>query len=85
MQGARAHRRAAANTSERLPRRQQITIGLRRDRKEWMEMRGEGSNLANGEQQQICLAAAYAGKRARAVEKTICMKSTKILERHGFE
>ena len=46
-------------------------------------MRGEG-NLANGEQQQICLAGAYAGVRARAVEKTICMKSTNILERHGF-
>ena len=48
-------------------------------------MRGEGNNLANGEQQQICLAAANAGKRARAVERTICMKSTKILERYGFE
>ena len=47
-------------------------------------MRGEG-NLANGEQQQICLAGANAGVRARAVEKTICMKSTKILERNGFE
>lgn len=47
-------------------------------------MRGEG-NLANGEQQQICLAGANAGIRARAVEKTICMKSTKILERNGFE
>lgn len=46
-------------------------------------MTGEG-NLANGEQPQICLAAANAGERARAVEKTICMKSTKILERHGF-
>lgn len=45
-------------------------------------MRGE--SLANGEQQQICLAAANAGKRARAVEKTICMKSTNILEGHGF-
>lgn len=46
-------------------------------------MRGEGNNLANGEQQQICLAAAYAGKRARAVERTICMKSMKILEGTG--
>ncbi len=55
-----------------------------RDRKEWMKMRVEG-NLANGEQPQICLTAAYAGKRVRAVEKTICMKSTKILERHEFE
>lgn len=42
-------------------------------------MMGEDS-LANSEQQQICLAAANAGKRARAVNKTICMKTTIILE-----
>lgn len=46
-------------------------------------MRGN-SSLADSEQQQIILAAAYAGKRARAVGKMICMKSTNVLERHGF-
>ena len=47
-------------------------------------MRSE-ENLANSERQQICLAGENAGIRARAVEKTICMKSTKVLKRHGFE
>ena len=46
-------------------------------------MRGEG-NLANGEQQQICLADARKDYRARAVERNICMKSTKVLGKHGF-
>lgn len=46
-------------------------------------MRGEG-DLAAGEQQQICLADAFDGYRARAVWKNICMKSTKALSRHGL-
>ena len=46
-------------------------------------MRGEG-DLAAGEQQQICLAGAFDGYRARAVLKNICMKSTKALRTHGY-
>lgn len=46
-------------------------------------MRGEG-DLAAGEQQQICLAGAITGYRARAVLRNICMKSTKVLGKHGF-